>query len=255
MRTRTRGDAGHLSSHLRSATLRRSSCATFAAACAARAAARRPRDRLTRIWIVSGRAEPFRSAATASRRTASLPSFATSSCSSGAHVVDDAGMVARQAARARAAPSRAPPGCRRRGRGGGARSSRGTGTARSLGMRPPARGSRSSAAAASSSSSNWARSCDSSRSLPSVASASACGRRLREAAHFSPPSDRAGRADVARPTGGTAARSASARGCAPTSRPRVSTRTSQARAAAGSSAMSSTTAEQYSTFVSSGRSG
>ena len=36
-----------------------------------------------RIWIVSGRGEPFRSATTASRRTASFPSRVNSSCSSG----------------------------------------------------------------------------------------------------------------------------------------------------------------------------
>ena len=45
---------------------------------------------------MSGRAEPFFSATTARRRTASLPSCATSSCRSGPHVVDVAGVVARE---------------------------------------------------------------------------------------------------------------------------------------------------------------
>ena len=80
-------------------------------------------------------------------------------------------------------------------------------------------------------------------------------RRRRLGERQADASERRAGPDVARRRAGSGARCASARGCAPTSRRRASRRTSRARASAGSPRLSSTTADQNSTFVASTRSG
>ena len=156
-----------------------------------------------------------------------------SSCRSGAHRVDDAGMVAREPLERERAPSRGRPGCRPRARGAAARSSGGSGTARSRGRRlravavvrrraPRPRARRPTASAASASS----------RSSPCLGERVRLRRRLGERQAPARASGAPGRRSA--PTAGSAGRCASARGCAPTSRRRARRRTSRARAAAGS---------------------
>ena len=123
-------------------------------------------------------------------------------------------------------------GSRPRARGAAARSSAGTGTGRSRGTRPLARGSRRCARAASSSSSHSRGASASSRSCPPSRTRRPRPR-LGERRHETDFEDRAAGRRTG-PTAGTGGRCASARGCAPTSRRRASTRTSRARAAAGS---------------------
>ena len=110
--------------------------------CAARRPARRRRRGRSRIRIVSRCGEPFFRQTIASRRTAMFESFDASSCSSAAHAVHVAGMVAREPLerdQRRAARGRALV---LRGRGAAARASAGSGTARSRGRPGAHRGSR-----------------------------------------------------------------------------------------------------------------
>ena len=89
-------------------------------------------------------AEPLRSDITARRRTASLSSWVTSSCSAGRIALTTPGW-SRERSSKEIAPSPGRPGSGRRARAAAARSSGGSGTGRLPGTRPPARGSRASA--------------------------------------------------------------------------------------------------------------
>ena len=188
-----------------------------------------------------GRGEPFFSATTASRRTASLPSCATSSCSSGRTSLTSPGVVAREPLEREQRRAAAPPGSRRRARDAGApssvrkrnwpiarnataRSRKSADAGRRLELLVPLRAQLRRAPA-----------------RPRLRERVGLGRRVRErrserSTGGGPPARRSA------PTDGSDGRCASARGCAPTSRRRASRRTSAGASGGGISATSSTTA-------------